>query len=120
MGDDLKYGEAPGLPAVEHAKKRIAEKKAKAKAEREAKKTKYAKVFYTLIDSKKIIMLTVKPNGLYRSFFGHAKKLGPDMVKIQIKKWKEKNQWIEQGLIDDIIPDLIEKMQAEQAAEKKG
>ncbi len=119
MGDgvDYKFGQAPGLPAVEHAKKRIQERKAAKSAEAKAKKEKYAKNLYTMIGGK-VIMLTVKPGGLYRSYFDSVKKLGPDIFKAKVKKWKEAKIWVDELSIDEVVTPMMEQMQADQAKEK--
>lgn len=119
MGDgvDYKFGDAPGLPAVEHAKKRIQERKAKEKAEKKLKEGKYRKTFYT-VSKGKIIMLTVKPSGLYRSYFDSMKKMGPDLFKSKLKKWREAGQWLEEFAVEETVHDLINKMQDDMAKEK--
>ena len=108
MGEQQTFRESRGLPANEHAKK-------VAKESSKKKETKSVKTFYTLIDSKKILLLTVKSNGLYTSYFGNAKKLGKDIVDVKIKQWKQRGQWIEQGLIDDVTAPLILEMQAQES-----
>lgn len=107
MGD-VTFRESTGIPANQHAK-RLAKESSK------KKDVKPFKTFYTLIDSTKILLLTVKPSGLYRSYFGNAKKLGRDIVDVKIKGWKARGQWLEQGLIDEVTGPLILEMQSEQA-----
>ena len=104
MGEEsYKFGEAPGLPAVEHAKKRSKAAKVKEQKER--------RVFYTIVGEKKLIMLTVKPNGCYRSYFGNVIKMGKDLVNLKKKKWKEEGQWLEPHEIEEKVPKMIEQMQ---------
>lgn len=105
MGEEqYKFGDAPGLPAVEHRKKAVKEKKKSAAP---------TKTFYTLVGSKKIVILTVKPNGCYRSYFGNVEKLGADVFQVQRKKWVQSGQWIEPYEIAEKVTKVIEQLQAQ-------
>lgn len=98
-----KFGDAPGLPAVEHAKNRIREKKQR-KADAPGTKT-----FYTL-KGEKILILTMKHNGCYSSYFGNTAKMDKQIVASQIAKWKTAGKWLEQHEVKakarEIIPTL--------------
>ena len=107
MGD-VTFRESRGLPANEHAKKVAKETNSK-------KQKRDARNFYTLIDSKKLLLITVKASGLYTSYFGSVKKIGKDVLDVKIKQWKKDGKWVEQGLIDDVCVPIMESMQAEQA-----
>jgi len=114
---NYKFGDAPGLPANEHKRKAIQEKKAKDKEAKKIKLEKFSKQFYTVINGK-VLLLTIRPNGLYRSFFDSVKKLGPDLLKTKIKKWKDSGKWMDEHAIEDLSYDLISKMQDDMAREK--
>ncbi len=102
MGEEnYEYGDAPGLPSVEHAKKRAKQKKEAATI----------KTFYTIKDGKKIIMLTIKPNGCYSSYFGNVLKIGKDVLTIKQKAWKAKGQWLEPHEIEAKVSEVIKQLQ---------
>lgn len=101
MGENEVFGSAPGLPAVEHAKKRAKQKR----------QSVTAKTFYTLKGGVKIVMLTVKSNGCYSSYFGNTKKLGADIVSLKLKEWKQKGQWLEPHEAEQKVSDTIKQLQ---------
>ncbi len=113
-----KFSDNPGLPEKEHEKKQ-----AKAKATREKKnKSKVYPTYYTMKKGK-ILLLCVKPNGVYSTFIARQKMMGDLMFKTKVKEWSEKGQWFAEHEVDErlrvVLADVQAKAQQELDAEKE-
>lgn len=100
--EEKAFNEQPGLPAVEAKKRAVRAKKVEQKS----------KTFYT-VKGVKILMLTVKRNGCYSSYFGRVDKLGPDVFQLKQKEWKQKGQWLESYQVDEEVSKIQKQLASE-------
>lgn len=108
--EEKAFSEQQGLPAVEAKKKAARAKKGVPQQQ--------GKTFYT-INGQKILMLTVKRNGCYSSYFGRVDKLGHDVLDLKKKEWKSKGQWLEAHQVQQQVSEYQQILADEYEKAKK-